>query len=135
MLLRATNNTNYLFMTIIAKWFISALSLLVAAYLIPGISVSSFYIALIVALFLGIVNAVIRPILVILTLPINIISLGLFIFVINGFLFWFLSTFIEGFYVEGLGVAILGALLVSVFSYLGNRFIVTGQPTLGVRSY
>ncbi len=118
-------------MYLIAKWFISALSLLVAAYLIPGISVSSFYSALIVALFLGIVNAVIRPILVILTLPINIISLGLFIFVINGFLFWFLSTFIEGFYVEGLGVAILGALLVSVFSYLGNRFIVTGQSASG----
>ncbi len=111
-------------MTIIAKWFISALALLAAAYLIPGISVSSFYIALIVALFLGIVNAVIRPILVILTLPINIVTLGLFIFVINGFLFWFLSTFIAGFEVVGFGVAILGALVVSVFSYLGNRFIV-----------
>jgi len=111
-------------MYIIAKWFISALSLIATAYLIPGISVSSFYIALIVALFLGIVNAVIRPILVILTLPINILTLGLFVFVINGFLFWFLSTFIEGFYVEGLGVAIIGALIVSVFSYLGNRFIV-----------
>ncbi len=111
-------------MTIIAKWFISALALLAAAYLIPGISVSSFYIALIVALFLGIVNAVIRPILVILTLPINIVTLGLFIFVINGFLFWFLSTFIAGFEVVGLGVAILGALVVSVFSYLRNRFIV-----------
>ncbi len=111
-------------MTIIAKWFISALSLIAAAYLIPGIAVSSFYIALIVALFLGIVNAIIRPVLVILTLPINIITLGLFIFVINGFLFWFLSTFIEGFYVAGLGVAIIGALIVSVFSYIGNRFIV-----------
>jgi len=111
-------------MTIIAKWFISALSLLAAAYFIPGISLSSFYIALIVALFLGIVNAVIRPILVILTLPINVLTLGLFIFVINGFLFWFLSSFIEGFYVSGLWVAILGALLVSVFSYIGNRFIV-----------
>ncbi len=111
-------------MTIIAKWFISALSLLAAAYLIPGISVTSFYIALIVALFLGIVNAVLRPILVVLTLPINIITLGLFIFVINGFLFWFLSTFIDGFKVDGLGVAIIGALLVSVFSYIGNRFLV-----------
>ncbi len=111
-------------MILISKWFISALSLLAAAYLIPGISVSSFYIALIVALFLGIVNAIIRPILVILTLPINILTLGLFIFIINGFLFWFLSTFIKGFYVDGLWVAILGALVVSVFSYLGNRFIV-----------
>lgn len=111
-------------MILIAKWFISALSLLAAAYLIPGIYVSSFYIALVVAFFLGVVNAVIRPILVILTLPINILTLGLFIFVINGFLFWFLSTFIEGFHVSGLFVAILGALTVSVFSYIGNRFIV-----------
>jgi putative membrane protein len=114
-------------MTIIAKWFISALSLLLAEKLIDGISIDSFYIALIVALFLGIVNAIIRPILVILTLPINIITLGFFIFVINGFLFWFLSTFIAGFEVDGLGVAIVGALLVSVFSYIGNRFIVEDQ--------
>jgi len=111
-------------MYILAKWLISALALLAAAYLIPGISVSSFYIALTVALFLGIVNVIIRPILVVLTLPINILTLGLFIFVINGFLFWLLATFIEGFYVDGFGVAILGALLVSVFSYVGNKFIV-----------
>ncbi len=116
-------------MYLIAKWFISALSLLLAAYLVPGISVSSFYIALIVALFLGIVNAIIRPVLIVLTLPVNIISLGLFIFVINGFLFWFLSTFIKGFYVSGIGVAIIGALVVSVFSYLGNRFFVDKQTT------
>jgi len=113
-------------MIIIAKWFISALSLLAVAYLIPGISVSSFYIALVVAFFLGIVNAVVRPILIILTLPINILTLGLFIFVINGFLFWFLSNFIDGFNVAGLWVAILGALVVSVFSYIGNRFLVEG---------
>ncbi len=73
--------------------------------------------------------------LVVLTLPINIISLGLFIFIINGFLFWFLSTFIAGFYVEGLGVAILGALLVSVFSYLCNRFIVSEKPSLSVHHF
>ncbi len=111
-------------MYLITKWFISALSLLATAYLVPGISVSSLYIAFVVAFFLGIVNAIIRPILVLLTLPINIITLGMFIFVINGMLFWFLSTFIQGFYVGNLGVAILGALIVSVFSYLGNRFIV-----------
>jgi putative membrane protein len=110
-------------MTIIAKWFISAISLLGAAYLIPGIFVSSLYIALIIALFLGIVNAFLRPILVILTLPINIITLGLFIFVINGFLFWFLSSFIKGFEVSGIGVAILGSLIVSVFSYIGNNLL------------
>lgn len=111
-------------MTIIAKWFISALSLLGTAYLIEGIEVESFYTALIVALFLGFVNAIIRPILVILTLPVTLLSLGLFIFVINGFLFWFLSTFIKGFEVNGIIPAIIGAIVVSVFSWMGNRFIV-----------
>ena len=111
-------------MTIIAKWFISALSLLGAAYLINGITVESFYTALIVALFLGFINAIIRPILIILTLPVTLLSLGLFIFVINGFLFWFLSTFIKGFEVDGFIPAIMGAITVSVFSWMGNRFIV-----------
>lgn len=115
----------YIFiMTIIAKWFISALSLLGTAYLIEGIEVQGFYTALIVALFLGFVNAIIRPILVILTLPVTLLSLGLFILVINGFLFWFLSTFIKGFEVDGLIPAIIGAIVVSVFSWMGNRFIV-----------
>lgn len=122
-------------MYLIAKWFISALSLLAAAYLIPGIYVSSFYIALVVAFFLGVVNVVIRPILVIFTLPVNILTLGLFIFVINGFLFWFLSTFIEGFYVDGLGVAILGALVVSIFSYIGNKFLVADKPAFERRNF
>ena len=111
-------------MTIIAKWFISALSLLGAAYFIKGIEVESFYTALIVALFLGFVNAILRPLLIILTLPVTLLSLGLFIFVINGFLFWFLSTFIKGFEVDGLIPAIIGAIVVSVFSWMGNRFIV-----------
>lgn len=111
-------------MELIAKWFISALSLLGAAYLIEGISIKSFYTALIVALFLGLINAIIRPILVVLTLPVTMLTLGLFIFVINGFLFWFLSTFIKGFEVDGLVPAIMGAIVVSVFSWIGNKFIV-----------
>ncbi|GMQ95335.1 MAG: phage holin family protein [Patescibacteria group bacterium] len=110
-------------MIILAKWLIVALSLLLTAYLLPGIQVASLYIALIVALFLGVVNVVLKPILVILTLPINILTLGLFTFVINGFLFWLLSTFIKGFEVDGLLVAILGAFVVSVLSLLGNAFI------------
>ena len=111
-------------MKIIAKWFFSALSLLGAAYLIEGIEVQGFYTALIVAVFLGFINAIIRPILIILTLPVTLLSLGLFIFVINGFLFWFLSTFIKGFDVDGIISAIMGAIVVSVFSWMGNRFIV-----------
>lgn len=105
----------------IVKWFITALSVLLLPNLIPGITVDSFYIALVIALFLGIVNTIIRPILIVLTLPLNIMTLGLFVFVINGFLFWFLSTFIGGFEIENFGAAIIGSLLVSVFSYLGNQ--------------
>ena len=106
------------------KWFIVALSLLLAAYAVPGIAVSSFYIALIVAALLGILNIFIKPILIILTLPINIITLGLFIFVINGALLWFLSTFVDGFSVSGLIPAIAGAIIISAGSFIGNKLFI-----------
>ncbi len=110
-------------MHLIAKWLINTLALLGASYLIPGIEVSGFYIALIVAVLLGLLNVTFKPILVILTLPINILSLGLFTFLINGFLLWFLSTFIMGFSVSGFWTAVLGSLVISVFSWAGNQFI------------
>ena len=110
-------------MFIIAKWLISALSLIAAAYLLPGIMVASFYTALIAALFLGLLNVVVRPILVVLTLPVTILTLGLFLFIINGLIFWFLATFIEGFDVDGLLWGVAGAFTVSVFSWIGNKFI------------
>jgi len=108
---------------LITKLFIVALALLLAEYLIPGITVTSFYTALIVAVLLGVVNLILKPILIILTLPINIMTLGLFTFVINAALFWFLATIVKGFYVDGFVSAFLGALLVSVVSYLGNRVL------------
>lgn len=111
-------------MVLIAKWFINALAILGAAYLIPDIKVAGFGTALIVALLLGLMNAVVRPVLILLTLPITAVTLGLFIFVINGALFWALSTFIKGFEVGGLLPAIAGAIVVSVFSWIGNRFII-----------
>lgn len=110
-------------MVLLAKWFISALSLLGAAYLLPGISVAGFYTALIIALLLGLLNAVVRPILVLLTLPVTIVTLGLFVFVINGAIFWFLATFIDGFTVGGLWWGVAGAITVSIFGWLGNKFI------------
>jgi putative membrane protein len=110
-------------MKILFKWLISALAIILTAYLVPGISVTTIYIALIIALFLGLINAVIRPIIVILTLPVNIVSLGLFTFIINGFFFWLLSTFIKGFEVGGFWTAVLGALIISIISWLGNQFI------------
>lgn len=103
-------------MKLVLKWIASALTLLAISKFISGIQIEGFYIALITALILGLVNAVIRPLLVLLTLPITILTLGLFTFVINGVLFWFVSTFIEGFSVTGFLPAFLGALILSAVS-------------------
>lgn len=114
-------------MTLILRWLISTLAILTAAYVVDGITISGFYIALVVALVLGFVNAVIRPLVIILTLPINIITLGFFVFVINGMLLWFISTFIKGFNVESLTAAIFGSLIISVFSWAGNALLSSGR--------
>ena len=105
---------------IIIRWFLNALFLILITYLIPGIVISNIYSALATALILGVVNALIRPILIILTLPINILTLGLFTLVINGLLFWFVSSFVKGFEVTGFLPAFFGALLLSVFTSLLN---------------
>jgi putative membrane protein len=98
-------------------WLINAVALIAVAYLVPGITVASFVTALIAALVLGLVNAVIRPLLVILTLPVTVLTLGLFIFVINGLLFWFVGSFITGFVVSGFLPALAGAILYSIVSW------------------
>ncbi|MEX0933729.1 MAG: phage holin family protein [Candidatus Paceibacterota bacterium] len=108
---------------LIAKLLVVALAFLFAAWLVPGIEVAGFYTALILAVLWGILNLIVRPLLVFVTLPINLITFGLFSLVINGFLFWFLGTFIKGFFVEGFLTAILGAFIVALAMYLGNEFI------------
>ena len=109
--------------SLILRLCISALALLVAAYVVPGIVVSSIYIALVTAVVLGLLNAIVRPILLVLTFPITIVTLGLFTFVINAGLFWFASTFIEGFVVDGFLPALIGSIVVSVVSAIGNKTI------------
>jgi putative membrane protein len=104
-------------MYLLANWLINALSLLAIPYLIPSVTIDSFTTALVVAVVLGLVNAVIRPILVILTLPVTVISLGLFVFVINALMFWMVASWIEGFHVSGFWSAFGGALLYSVISW------------------
>ena len=112
-------------MKLLTKWFISAFALLGADYLIDGIMIESFGTALIIAVFLGFVNAILRPLVIFLTLPITVVTMGLFIFVINGVLFYFLSWIVgSGFIIDGLGSAMLGALTVSVFSWIGNRMFI-----------
>lgn len=109
---------------LITRLLINILAILLVAYYIPGINVEGFYTALIVAVILGLLNLTIKPILVVLTLPINIITLGLFIFVINAGLFWFVSTFIEGFSVSGFLPALLGTIVISVVSSIGNKILI-----------
>ena len=110
-------------MKIISRILIATLALLVAAYVVPGIEVADLYTAIIAAVILGLLNAIVRPILVVLTLPITIVTLGLFIFVINTALFMFVASFIEGFAVDGFLAALLGSIVVSVVSTIGNKFI------------
>ena len=103
---------------LLVRWVINAAGLLLVAYLYPGVVVEGFLAALLAALVLGLVNAVIRPILVILTLPATILTLGLFIFMINALLFWFVAEIVHGFRVTGFGAALLGSILYSVITLL-----------------
>jgi len=104
-------------MKLLLVFLINAVALLAVAYLLPGVTVSNFVTALVAALVLGLVNAVIRPLLILLTLPVTVLTLGLFIFVINGLLFWFVGSFISGFVVEGFWWGVAGAIVYSVISW------------------
>ena len=104
-------------MRLLLVWLINAVALVAVAYLLPGIEVSNFVTALIAALVLGLVNAVIRPLLILLTLPVTLLTLGLFIFVINGLMFWLVGSFITGFVVSGLWWGIAGAVVYSILSW------------------
>ena len=102
---------------LLVVWLINALALMAVAYLMPSIQVSSFGAALVAALVLGLVNAVVRPILVLLTLPVTILTLGLFIFVLNGLLFWMVGSWLQGFEVAGFWPAVFGAIVFSIISW------------------
>jgi putative membrane protein len=110
-------------MKIIIRWLINALFLLIAPLLFSGVTVSGWWAALIAILFLGLVNAIIRPLIIVLTLPINIITLGLFTFIINGLLVLLVSSFVKGFSVSGLWTAIGLSLWLWVGSWLSNALI------------
>ncbi len=110
-------------MGVITKLLITILALLLVSNYVPGITVSSFYIALIIAVVLGIVNLILKPVLIILTLPITLLTLGLFTLVIDALLFWFVSTFIDGFIVEGFVAAFIGAFIIAGAHYLAEKFV------------
>lgn len=104
-------------MRLLISWLINAAALFALPYLMKTVYVEDFSAALIAALVLGLVNALIRPVLVLLTLPVTLLTLGLFIFVINGLLFWTVANFVSGFYVAGFWPAMIGALLYSLISW------------------
>jgi len=110
-------------MKLLTRLLISALALLIVAYFVPAISVEGIMTALIVAVILGILNAIVRPVLIVLTLPITIVTLGLFIFIINAALFWFAASFIESFAVTTFWWALIGSVLVSIMSTIGNKLV------------
>jgi putative membrane protein len=108
---------------VVLRWLILTSAILVAAYLIEGIEVRGFGTALFAAALLGILNAFFRPVLIILTLPINILTLGLFTFVINALLLMMASGVIGGFEVHGFWAAFFGSLVISLVSWLLSSFI------------
>ena len=101
-------------MKILVRWLLLAAALLLVANLYPGVAVNSFGSALIAALVLGLLNTLVRPLLVLLTLPVPLVTLGLFLFVINALLFWAAASMLDGFQVNGFWAALIGSLLYSL---------------------
>ena len=96
---------------LIAKWLLSASALLFVAYVYAGVQVTSFTSAMLAALVIGLLNAVVRPLLVVLTLPVTVVTLGLFLFVINALVFWAAAAVLEGFGVRDFVAALVGSLI------------------------
>jgi len=101
-------------MKTLTRWLLLAAALLLVAYLYPGVSVTSFTSALIAALVLGLLNTLLRPVLVLLTLPVTVLSLGLFLFIINALMFWMAATVLDGLAVTGFAAALIGSLIYSL---------------------
>ena len=114
---------------LLVVWLINALALLTVAYVLPGIAVADFGTAMIAAVVLGLVNAIIRPILILLTLPATILTLGLFIFVINGLLFWMVGNWLQGFSVTGFWWGFFGAIVYSIVSWALSSVLLPGRRT------
>lgn len=104
-------------MVLLLKWLALSLAIMFVGWVVPGITISSFVTALVASVVIALVNLVIRPVLVFLTLPINILTLGLFILIINALLFMFVAYLIPGVEVDGFWSAFLGALLLSILSF------------------
>jgi putative membrane protein len=101
-------------MKIIVRWLLLAAALLLVAHLYPGVQIASFVSALVAAFVIGLFNTLVRPLLVLLTLPVTLLTLGLFLFVINALMFWAAASVLQGFNVTGFTAALIGSLLYSL---------------------
>jgi putative membrane protein len=110
-------------MGLFIRWLILTAAIIIASYLLEGIHISGFFSAFLAAAILGVLNALFRPVLIILTLPINILTFGLFTFIINALMLKMASSVIPGFEVQGFWTAVFGALIISFVSWLLNSFI------------
>lgn len=110
-------------MSLLIRWLVATIAVMLTSYLLPGVVLTGFFAALIVALVLGIINAVIKPLLVILTLPINILTLGLFTLVINALLIMLASAVVDGFSVAGFMTALWFSIILSIISFLLNKLV------------
>jgi len=115
---------------ILTRWLMLAAALLLVAHLYPGVEVKSFGSALVAALVLGLFNTLLRPVLVLLTLPVTVLTLGLFLFVINALMFWAAGTLLAGFQVAGFGAALIGSLIYSLCGMLIDALIERLFPAL-----
>lgn len=110
-------------MRLLLVWILNAVALLAVTWLLPSIQVTGFGAALMAALALGFINTLVRPVLALLTLPITVLTLGLFYLVLNGLLFWLASAVIPGFHVAGFGPALVGALLYGLIAWALSALI------------
>jgi len=102
---------------------VNAFAVMAVAYFVPGVTVRNFWVALLAALVIGLINAFVRPVLLILSLPITILSLGLFTLIINALMFWLASKFVPGFDVQGFGAAFWGSIIFWLVSWLTNGLL------------
>lgn len=110
-------------MKLLLKWILSAVDILLAAYLLPGVYIRDFKTALLVALVLGIINVTIKPVLFILTLPVTVLTLGLFVLILNALMIYLVTALVPGFYITSFWWALLFGLLVSIFNSIMYKLI------------
>jgi putative membrane protein len=110
-------------MSLIINWFLSAIALYIVAHVVPGVMIADFGTALVAAIIVGLLNAIVKPILVVLTLPINFLTLGLFTFIINALVFMLAGSITPNFQVDGLGAGLIGSLLLTLISTVLHTLI------------